>query len=72
MAIQAHFLREREPKELTFLQLLFGYHSFEELTYAFADCWTRKLEIKGLISTLFPKKSSNVWPLGLHHFDFDA
>ena len=37
MAIQAHFLREREPKELTFLQLLFGYHSFEELTYAFAD-----------------------------------
>ena len=25
--------------DLTFLQLLFGYRSMEELDYAFADCW---------------------------------
>lgn len=49
--------------ELTFFQLLFGYRSMDELKYAFADIWTRSDEAHVLLDTLFPKKSSLVWPL---------
>ena len=48
---------------LTFLQLLFGYRSFEELKYAFADCWCDSDEVKTLLKILFPKKLSNVYPI---------
>jgi hypothetical protein len=48
---------------LTFLQLLFGYRSLEELTYAFADCWYDNEEIYGALTALFPKKPSHVWPI---------
>jgi len=48
---------------LTFLQLLFGYRSFEELKYAFADCWCDSDEVKTLIDILFPKKLSQVYPI---------
>lgn len=48
---------------LTFYQLLFGYRSLDELAYAFADCWYEKEEIFGVLSALFPKKSSNLWPI---------
>ena len=48
---------------LTFLQLLFGYRSLEELKYAFADCWTLNDEAQLLLEALFPKESSNVWGL---------
>lgn len=46
---------------LTFLQLLFGYRSLDELRYAFADCWTENDEITGLLEAIFPRKSSDVW-----------
>ncbi len=49
--------------ELTFLQLLFGYRSLEELKYAFADCWTLNDEARALLEALFPKEPSNVWGL---------
>jgi hypothetical protein len=49
--------------DLTFLQLLFGYRSLEELRYAFADCWASNDNVAVLLTTLFPKKTSNVWPL---------
>lgn len=49
--------------ELTFLQLLFGYRSLEELKYAFADCWTRQDEAAALLNVLFPKQASNVMPI---------
>ena len=48
---------------LTFLQLLFGYRSFEELIYAFADCWCSSEDVRVLLNILFPKKLSNVYPI---------
>jgi len=48
---------------LTFLQALFGYRSFDELKYAFADCWCDNEEIRTLINILFPKKYSDVFPV---------
>jgi GNAT superfamily N-acetyltransferase len=47
---------------LTFLQLLFGYRSLDELQYAFADCGTNE-EARLLVMTLFPKQASSVWAL---------
>ena len=47
--------------ELTFLQLVFGYRSMEELAYAFADCWVADDEARALLDALFPKKSSDIW-----------
>jgi hypothetical protein len=46
---------------LTFLQIVFGYRSIEELEYAFADCWIDKDEARVLIASLFPKQASDVW-----------
>lgn len=48
---------------LTFLQLLFGYRSFQELKYAFADCGCNSEEVRLLLNILFPKKLSNVYPI---------
>ena len=48
---------------LTFLQLLFGYRSMDEQEHAYADCFSKKEENKNLINTLFPKRSSDVWPI---------
>lgn len=48
--------------DLTFLQLLFGYHAFSELNDALADCFA-SLEGRLLLDALFPKKSSDVWPV---------
>ncbi|MBC8234512.1 GNAT family N-acetyltransferase [bacterium] len=51
--------------DLTFLQLLFGYRSLEELDYAFADCWTKNDEAQVLLKILFPKQPSFAhWPVG--------
>ncbi|MBE2223580.1 MAG: GNAT family N-acetyltransferase [Anaerolineae bacterium] len=49
--------------DLTFLQLLFGYRSFAELDYARADCYGNE-ETAVLLPILFPKKYSDVTPLG--------
>ena len=49
--------------DLTFLQLLFGYRSLDELEEAFADCWTKNDTTRALLNALFPKQNSNVWPL---------
>ncbi len=49
--------------ELTFLQLLFGYRSFAELDYVRADCYGNE-ETAVLLPILFPKKYSDVTPLG--------
>jgi len=49
--------------ELTFLQLLFGYRSLEELRYAFADCGAYGDEVNAVLNTLFPKQASLVWPI---------
>ncbi len=47
----------------TFLQLLFGYRGYEELEYAFADCWCDSEDVRALLNILFPKKPSNVYPI---------
>ena len=47
----------------TFLQLLFGYRSFEELRAAFADCSCENEEFRVLMEILFPKKLSDVFPV---------
>lgn len=50
--------------ELTFLQLLFGYRSMQELTEIYPDCFTRAREgAAALMDRLFPKSPSNVNPL---------
>ena len=49
--------------DLTFLQLLFGYRSMDELDHAFADCYPRDKESKLLLDTLFPKLPSDVWEI---------
>ncbi len=49
--------------DLTFLQVLFGYRSYDELQYTFADCWCDSEEVRALINILFPKKLSDVFPI---------
>ena len=48
---------------LTFLQLLFGYRSLEELRKSFADCWWNSNETRALFNALFPKKPSQLYPV---------
>ena len=50
--------------DLTFLQLLFGFRSLDELQYAFPDCSTTTDEVRALLPVLFPKKVSHVWSGG--------
>jgi hypothetical protein len=49
--------------DLTFLQLLFGYRSLEELKYARNDCFTQNDKSGLLLDILFPKKHSHIMPL---------
>jgi hypothetical protein len=48
---------------LTFLQVLFGYRSYDELHRSFADCWCEREDLRALINILFPKKLSDVFPV---------
>ncbi len=47
----------------TFLHLLFGHRSLDELKYAFADCSTENEDVSVLLNTLFPRFPSRVWPI---------
>src|SRR5258707_4045276 len=48
---------------LTFLQMVFGYRSYEELHYAFPDCWCDDDDARVLLSAMFPKKASTIYPV---------
>jgi hypothetical protein len=48
---------------LSFLQLLFGHRSLDELQVAFTDCFVRGDEALILLQTLFPRQLSNIWPV---------
>jgi hypothetical protein len=48
---------------LTFLQLLFGYRTFEEVHYAYVDAWAETDEARALLASLFPKQPSDIWPI---------
>ncbi len=50
--------------ELTFLQLLFGFRSFDELIASFVDCYPSNSTTRVLLRALFPKRPSHVLPLG--------
>jgi hypothetical protein len=50
--------------DLTFLQILFGYRTMEELQHAYPDCSANNDDARALLPILFPKKASNVWPGG--------
>lgn len=47
---------------LTFLQLVFGYKSVDQLRDAFPDCWAH-LGAHALLNALFPTKQSQLWPI---------
>jgi hypothetical protein len=49
--------------DLTFLQLVFGYRTLDELRYAFADCWVENDETQAVLEALFPRQDSDVWPI---------
>jgi len=49
--------------DLTFLQLLFGYRTLQELRYAFADCWVEHDDARAVLEAMFPKQNSDVWPV---------
>jgi hypothetical protein len=49
--------------DLTFLQLLFGYRSLEELDHAFADCRPGGGDARVLLAALFPRRPSDLWPV---------
>jgi hypothetical protein len=48
--------------EQTFLHLVFGYRTLEEVEHIYADCWAEDT-VRPLILALFPKQSSNIWPV---------
>ncbi len=50
--------------DLTFLQLLFGFRSLDELRHAFPDCSVASDHARALLPVLFPKKPSHVWSGG--------
>lgn len=47
---------------LTFLHLLFGYRTLEEIEYIFPDCWADE-GARQLLQALFPRQPSNIWPV---------
>ncbi len=47
----------------TFLQLLFGRRSLSDLRYMYPDCWIED-EAAVVFETLFPRRHSNVIPIG--------
>ena len=49
--------------DLTFISLLSGRRTFKELSSFFADCHTRKDEMRVLMDILFPAQASNVWAI---------
>ena len=50
--------------ELSFLPLLFGFRSLEEILHAYPDSTAPGDEARALLPILFPKRDSNVWSGG--------
>lgn len=49
--------------DLTFLHLVFGHRSFDELRLAFTDCYWENNATRVLLNALFPKRNTNVFPV---------
>lgn len=48
---------------LTFLQLLFGYRSLDEVHHTRVDCYAKNKESQHLLNAIFPKNPSDIWPI---------
>ena len=48
---------------LTFLQMLFGFRSTDELEHAFPDCEIRSEPARVVLDALFPKGPSHIWAI---------
>lgn len=49
--------------DLTFLQLVFGHRTMDELKQSRADCWWRSDRERVLLTALFPRKASFLLPI---------
>ena len=49
--------------DLTFLHLVFGHRSFDELRHAFTDCYWENNAARVLLNALFPRRNTNVFPV---------
>jgi GNAT superfamily N-acetyltransferase len=49
--------------DLTFLHLLLGHRSMDELRHAFVDCYWENNTARVLLNALFPRSLSDVYPL---------
>ena len=49
--------------DLTFLQMLFGYRTLDELKQSFRDCQVYSDDARELVSVLFPRQFVEVWPV---------
>ena len=58
------FAADARFPDLTFLHLLFGHRSLEEVRFVFPDAGARTDAAKALLPALFPKRPSLVWPVG--------
>ncbi len=47
----------------TFLHLLFGHRTLDEIKQLHADCWVSDDVVSLILEALFPKRISDVWPL---------
>lgn len=48
---------------LTFLHMLFGYRTIEQIKHMYKDCGTKDIETAHFLDALFPKKASDVWAI---------
>jgi len=48
---------------LTFLHMVFGYRTINEIKHMHKDCETKDDLTAHLLDALFPKKMSDVWPI---------
>ena len=47
--------------DLTFLKVLFGYRSLDDLQYAYPDCIVDSPAAQALLPILFPQRHSHIW-----------
>jgi hypothetical protein len=59
----SHDLGSASFPDLTFLKILFGYRSIENVKTAFPDCRVKTEDARVLLEALFPKQTSLIWPV---------
>lgn len=49
--------------DLTFLHVLFGHRTIDEIKQLRADCWVDDDGVRVILETVFPKQTSDLWPI---------